>query len=118
MSDLRRLKIPIPCPNNPKKSLEIQAEIVRILDAFTSLTAELTAELTGRKRQYNYYRDRLLSFEGHEAEWKTLGDIGEVRMCKRILKNETLPEGEVPFYKIGTFGKKADAYISKNVLYH
>jgi type I restriction enzyme S subunit len=56
-----------------------------------------------------------LSFEGHEAEWKTLGDIGEVRMCKRILKNETLPEGEVPFYKIGTFGKIADAYISKNV---
>ena len=51
-------KVPIPCPDNPKKSLEIQAEIVRILDAFT----ELTAELTARKKQYNYYRDLLLSF--------------------------------------------------------
>ena len=51
-------KIPIPCPENPKKSLEIQAEIVRILDAFT----ELTAELTARKKQYEYYRDLLFSF--------------------------------------------------------
>ncbi|HAC26519.1 MAG TPA: restriction endonuclease subunit S, partial [Marinobacter hydrocarbonoclasticus] len=41
---LEGFQIPIPCPENPKKSLEIQAEIVRILDAFTSLTAELTAE--------------------------------------------------------------------------
>ena len=51
-------KIPIPCPENPKKSLEIQAEIVRILDTFT----ELTAELTARKKQYEYYRNLLLSF--------------------------------------------------------
>ncbi len=53
------IEIPIPCPENPKKSLEIQAEIVRILDTFT----ELTAELTARKKQYHYYRDQLLSFE-------------------------------------------------------
>lgn len=112
-SGLGRALIPIPCPDNPKKSLEIQAEIVRILDAMTAHTAELTAELTARKKQYNYYRDKLLSFEDCEAEWKTLGDIGDVRMCKRILKNETKPEGDVPFYKIGTFGKKADAYISR-----
>ena len=45
---VEKLEIPIPCPDNPKKSLEIQAEIVRVLDAFTELTAELTAEL--RKR--------------------------------------------------------------------
>lgn len=63
--------IPIPCPENPKKSLEIQAEIVRILDAFTSLTAELTA----RKKQYNHYRDQLLGFEDQEVEWKALGDV-------------------------------------------
>jgi type I restriction enzyme S subunit len=112
-ADMAKISIPIPCPDNPKKSLEIQAEIVRILDAFTSLTAELTAELTARKQQYNYYRDRLLSFPHGEVEWKTLGDIGDVKMCKRILKSETQPEGDVPFYKIGTFGKKADAYISR-----
>ena len=60
---IQSLKIPIPCPKNPKKSLEIQAEIVRILDAMTAHTAELTAELTARKKQYDYYRDKLLSFE-------------------------------------------------------
>ncbi|HAT2610107.1 TPA: restriction endonuclease subunit S [Kluyvera intermedia] len=114
-SVLNKLKIPIPCPENPEKSLAIQSEIVRILDKFTELTAELTAELTLRKKQYNYYRDQLLSFEEGEVEWKTLGDIGDVRMCKRILKNETQPEGDVPFYKIGTFGKKADAFISRDV---
>ncbi len=45
--------------------------------------------------------------------WRTLGDIGKVSMCKRILKEETTPDGEIPFYKIGTFGKQADAYISR-----
>ena len=114
-SSAQQTLIPIPCPENPEKSLAIQSEIVRILDKFTALTAELTAELTARKKQYNYYRDQLLSFEEGEVEWKTLGDIGDVRMCKRILKNETLPEGDVPFYKIGTFGKKANAFISRDV---
>jgi type I restriction enzyme S subunit len=69
------IPLPIPCPNNPEKSLAIQAEIVRILDAFTAMTAELTAELNMRKKQYNYYRDQLLSFEDGEVEWKTLGEL-------------------------------------------
>ena len=68
-------KVPIPCPDNPEKSLAIQAEIVRILDAFTAMTAELTAELNMRKKQYNYYRDQLLSFEEGEVEWKTLEEV-------------------------------------------
>jgi type I restriction enzyme S subunit len=75
MPMLEDFQIPIPCPGNPKKSLEIQAEIVRILDTFIELTAELTAELTVRKKQYNYYRDQLLSFEEGEVEWRTLGDL-------------------------------------------
>ncbi|EGZ4375671.1 restriction endonuclease subunit S [Salmonella enterica subsp. enterica serovar Lexington] len=117
--DILNYEIPIPCPNNPEKSLAIQSKIVRILDKFSALTVELTTklatELAMRKKQYNYYRDQLLSFEKGEVEWKTLGDIGDVRMCKRILKNETQPEGDVPFYKIGTFGKKANAFISRDV---
>lgn len=76
MEGFRKFSFPIPCPENPEKSLQIQAEIVRILDAFTSLTAELTAELTARKKQYNYYRDKLLSFEDGEVEWKPLKDVG------------------------------------------
>ncbi|MCJ1805738.1 restriction endonuclease subunit S [Flavobacterium covae] len=71
--------IPIPCPDNPKKSLEIQQKIVGILDTFSELTAgltaELTAELTARKQQYSYYREQLLRFEEGEVEWKTLGDV-------------------------------------------
>ena len=43
----------------------------------------------------------------------TLGDVGKVSMCKRIMKSETSKSGEIPFYKIGTFGKQADAFISK-----
>lgn len=74
---MSKLLIPIPCPDNPEKSLAIQSEIVRILDKFTALTAELTAELNMRKKQYNYYRDQLLSFKEGEVEWKTLGEIGD-----------------------------------------
>ncbi|MES4615517.1 restriction endonuclease subunit S [Ewingella sp. AOP8-B2-18] len=69
--------VPIPCPSNPEKSLAIQSEIVRILDTFTALTAELNAELNARKKQYNYYRDQLLSFEEGEVQWKTLGEVAK-----------------------------------------
>ncbi|EPE7241453.1 restriction endonuclease subunit S [Escherichia coli] len=70
--DVSPILIPIPCPDTPEKSLAIQSEIVRILDKFTALTAELTAELNMRKKQYNYYRDQLLSFDESSVEWKTL----------------------------------------------
>lgn len=73
--NLRNIEIPLP-------PIEVQTEIVRILDKFTSLEAELEAELKAeldcRKRQYEYYRDKLLSFEnveGQEVEWKKLNDI-------------------------------------------
>ncbi|MCG9413758.1 restriction endonuclease subunit S [Escherichia coli] len=72
---LEGFKVPIPSPDNPEKSLAIQSEIVRILDTFTALTAELTAELNMRKKQYNYYRDQLLSFKEGEVEWKTLEEV-------------------------------------------
>ncbi|SLQ68287.1 restriction endonuclease subunit S [Klebsiella quasipneumoniae] len=75
---LEGFKVPIPSPDNQEKSLAIQSEIVRILDKFTALTAELTAELTMRKKQYNYYRDQLLSFKEGEVEWKTLDDVFDI----------------------------------------
>ncbi|MFP0114379.1 restriction endonuclease subunit S, partial [Escherichia sp. WS1620] len=67
-SKVKECLIPIPCPDNPEKSLAIQSEIVRILDKFTALTAELTAELNMRKKQYNYYRDQLLSFDEEQEK--------------------------------------------------
>ncbi|MBN1005453.1 restriction endonuclease subunit S [Amphritea pacifica] len=97
--NLNSIPIPIPCPDNPKKSLEIQAEIVRILDAFTAMTAELTAELNLRKKQYNYYRDQLLSFEEGEVEWKTLGEVAENLDSKRKpIKSGLREAGNIPYY--------------------
>lgn len=98
-SDMAKIIIPIPCPNNPEKSLAIQSEIVRILDKFTALTAELTAELSMRKKQYNYYRDQLLSFDEGEVEWKMLGDLGENLDSKRKPITSGLREaGSIPYY--------------------
>lgn len=108
-SAIENLVIPIP-------PLDVQREIVRILDNFTELTAELTVELTARQKQYAFYRNKLLTFgktEGARIERIPLGDIGSICMCKRILKSQTNTVGGVPFYKIGTFGKKADSYISQ-----
>ena len=58
-----------------------------------------------------------LRFKEFSGEWeeKKLGEIGKVSMCKRIMKDQTSLSGDIPFYKIGTFGKKADAYISKEI---
>ena len=109
-TEVKEFEIPVP-------PLAIQNEIVKLLDNFTELTAELTAELALRKKQYSFYRDSLLNFSRNDAEieWRTLGDIGSVCMCKRILKQQTNTESGVPFYKIGTFGQVADSYISKEL---
>ena len=50
-----------------------------------------------------------------EWEVKRLGEVGEPLMCKRILKSQTSDSGDIPFYKIGTFGKTADAFISREL---
>ena len=60
----------------PVPPLEVQREIVRVLDSFTLLTAELTAELTARKKQYEFYRDKLLSHDGNYLV-KSLAELGE-----------------------------------------
>ena len=75
ISKYSQIEIPLP-------PLEVQTEIVRILDKFTSLEAELEAELDCRKRQYEYYRDKLLSFEnagGQEVEWKKMSEVCEIK---------------------------------------
>nr|WP_231293070.1 restriction endonuclease subunit S [Serratia symbiotica] len=97
---LNQIQVPIPCPKTPEKSLAIQSEIVRILDTFT----ELTAELTARKKQYNYYREQLLSFEEGGVEWKALGEVAIVQRGaspRPIAKYITDDENGVPWIKIG-----------------
>ena len=56
-----------------------------------------------------------IRFKGFNSEWEQhkFEDYGSVSMCKRIFKNETSDNGDIPFYKIGTFGNQADAFISK-----
>ena len=125
---------PVPVP-----PLDVQKRIVNVLDNFEKICSDLNiglpAEIEARQKQYEYYRDKLLTFaengntilsraEQSRALIKlmqyvfgyvriSLGDIGSICMCKRILKSQTNTVSGVPFYKIGTFGKKADAYISQ-----
>lgn len=58
-----------------------------------------------------------IRFAGFTDDWeqRKFGDIGSVSMCKRIFKNETSDDGDIPFYKIGTFGGEPDAYISREL---
>ena len=69
-SALDGLSIPIP-------PIEIQEKIVQILDKFTEYVTELTSESTSRKKQYSFYRDKLLSFEDevYQVEWKRLNEF-------------------------------------------
>ena len=130
---------PVPVP-----PLDVQNRIVNVLDNFEKICADLNiglpAEIEARQKQYEYYRDKLLTFaetgnsilsraEQSRAEQSRalikllqyvfgyvrifLGDVGSICMCKRILKSQTNTVRGVPFYKIGTFGKEADAYISQ-----
>ncbi|HHY7205203.1 TPA: restriction endonuclease subunit S [Escherichia coli] len=113
---VENIPVPIPCPDNPEKSLAIQSEIVRILDKFSALTAELTAELNMRKKQYNYYRDKLLNFkdiaegggnyilpdamDGIRIEWKTLGEVAVIGTGNHDTQ-DAIEHGKYIFYARG-----------------
>ena len=108
-SILYNLDIPLP-------SLSEQQRIVEQLDTFTSSIENLKEQIVLRRKQYEYYRDQLLDLKGKEGvEMKTLGEVGDVCMCKRIMKEQTSENEEIPFFKIGTFGSQADAFISRDL---
>ncbi len=90
ISKYSQIEIPLP----PK---EIQDEIVRILDKFTELEAELEAELVCRKRQYEFYRDNLLSFPnsrgGQVVTWKPLREVGTFTRGNGLQKKDFTPDG-------------------------
>ena len=109
ISKYSQIEIPIP-------SLSEQLRIVDILDTFTSSIENLKQQIAQRRKQYEYYRDQLFDLEGKDGvEMNTLGEVGDVCMCKRIMKDQTTTNGEIPFFKIGTFGGQADAYISREL---
>ena len=111
--DLGKLEIPIPCPENPKKSLEIQQKIVAILDSFT--------ELTARKMQYSYYREKLYYFDQKEVQHLPLGDesIGKFIRGGGLQKKDftetgvgCIHYGQIYTY-YGTYTDKTKTFVSQ-----
>ena len=104
-SEILGIQIPLP-------PLSVQQEIVRILDKFTQLEAELEAELDCRKRQYEYYRNKLLSYEGNEVEWKTLDQISENLDSKRQpITSGLRTSGKIPYYGASGIVDYVEDYI-------
>lgn len=88
-------KIHIPAP-----PVEVQQEIVKVLDTFTKLEAELEAELEARRRQYQYYRDALLTFgertdadASKQARLMAMGEIGKFIRGRRFTKDDIVEHG-------------------------
>lgn len=94
VEDIREFTVPFP-------PIEVQREIVRILDKFTELSAELAAELSARQRQYSYYRETLLSFK-IEVQHKPLGEVCGMKAGKAIssfeISNQATDEASIPCY--------------------
>ncbi|MBU1613299.1 N-6 DNA methylase, partial [Patescibacteria group bacterium] len=90
----------------PLPPLEIQEQIVAKLDGYTGIIA-------GAKQITQNWKPKI----DIDPEWEKvkLGEIGKISMCKRIFKEQTTAEGDIPFYKIGTFGKVPDAFISREI---
>ena len=96
----------------PLPPLSVQQEIVRILDKFTQLEAELEAELDCRKRQYEYYRNKLLAYEGNEVEWKMLGEV-----AIKIYSGGTPKTGESEYWEKGTIPWMSSGEVNLGTIY-
>ena len=107
----------------PVPPLEIQYEIIRILDSFAAISSELNAELgkelTARKKQYNYYRDTLLSFDNTVKKVK-LKDIAVDIYRGAGIKREEVTETGIPCVRYGeiytTYNTWFDACVSHTKL--
>lgn len=106
LSMIKKFKIQIPCPDNPEKSLKIQQEIVRILDQLTDTTNNLKNELENerqiRKKQFEFYREQLLSFEKNDIEWKEIKDIFNLKngYTPSKSKQEYWEDGTIPWFRM------------------
>ena len=108
LSAVNLAKILIPVP-----PLEVQCEIVRILDQFTTLEAELEAELEARQAQYEYYRNQLLSYDAlvsrcpNGVQYKSIGSFSKcVAGATPNSKNPSLWDGDIPWMSSGEVNKK------------
>ena len=105
LSKMRELSIPVP-------PLEVQREIVRVLDSFTLLTAELTAELTARKKQYEYYRDYLLN-RNINIKTVKLKYIATQMYRGNGIKREQVKENGIPCVRYGEIYTDYGIYFDK-----
>lgn len=105
--------------HTPIASLSEQQQIVEKLDqAFEMIDqakANIEQNIINVKELFQSKLDEVFSQKDEGWQNEKLGFIGKPTMCKRIFKDETSNVGDIPFYKIGTFGKKPDAYISKEL---
>lgn len=103
---MAKVKIPLP-------PLAIQSRIVEILDHFTNLTANLTAELNLRRKQFEHYREKLLSLDGVEGvEWKKLGEVAENLDSKRKpITSSNRVSGDIPYYGASGIVDYVDGFI-------
>ncbi len=93
ISDVKGFQIPLP-------PLAIQSRIVEILDHFTNLTANLTAELALRRKQFEHFREKLLSLDGVEkGEMKKLGEVCKLERGRRVVKSELAESGLIPVFQ-------------------
>lgn len=112
---LEKFEVPVP-------PLPVQREIVRILDSFTSLEAELEAELEARRKQYEYYRDQLLSFKylsaggKNKVEWMTLGEMGTFIRGNGLQKKDFTDNG-FPCIHYGQIHTTYNTFTDKTVSY-
>ena len=107
----------------PIPPLSVQTEIVKILDALTALTSELTSELILRRKQYEYYREKLLSFDSLEllggvVQWIKLIDLGGLIRGNGLQKKDftetgvpAIHYGQIYTY-YGTFATKTKSFVS------
>ena len=106
---MARINLPVP-------PLEVQREIVHILDSFTLLTAELTAELTARKKQYEFYRDELLSVKKNIPIVK-LGDIATEFYRGSGIKRDEVTDTGIPCVRYGEIYTTYNTWFDKCVSY-
>jgi type I restriction enzyme S subunit len=106
---IRGYRIPVP-------PLDVQREIVRILDAFTELEAELEAELRARRGQFDYFRDSLLLLDDGRVPWLPLGELGRFIRGKRFTKRDYAADGIgcIHYGEIYThYGTSAQSVVSR-----
>ncbi len=115
--------IPIMLPTQPEEREQL-SEFFTELDRLITLHQRKLDKLKNMKKSYlsemfpqEGETKPKRRFEGFTDDWEQckFGDLGTVAMCKRIFKEQTSSTGEIPFYKIGTFGAEPDAFISRDI---